>query len=241
MSNIYTYHIGEAMETRMVYPAKARTIQARYEQIMYLSGLLQYAGIPKAIWPYCIAQIMFETDDLSSPLAQYESNLSGIKYSKNGYGKKANANGFAVYDLSGIGSREGDRLWAKDYARVLSLGPARPIDATSAADFGNRLLRNGYFPQAEANKYSAGFNAKLRAYVSAVDTYAVANGQKPTGGTIVAPNEVADLQKHLQDKKTDVFAGGSAWAAFQAWATNNPMLAVVAGLGLVVVIKKIID
>lgn len=194
-------YMGAAMETRMVYPGKARTIQARYEQIKYLTGLLSGAGIPARIWAYCIAQIMHESNDLASPLSQNYSNLSGIKYSANGYARRAipsgGLKGFADYQY-GTSAAAGDKLWAKDYARVLSMG-AKPISATTAQEFLSRLEKNGYFTQKEAKAYYPAFNAKLRNYATVMNTYAAATGQKPQEGAVIKPNEVAELQAHIQD------------------------------------------
>ena len=134
-----------------------------------LATWLRGAGFPERLLVYLIAQSAHETDGGISPLTKV-NNWSGIKWSPNGYATGKQANGYATYKTPD--------LWAKDYFRVLSLAPGRPIDAISAQDFLDRLYRNGYFGKTKSgyNIYAAGLNRRLK-------EYAAGYGYDPSKGT----------------------------------------------------------
>lgn len=121
-----------------------------------VAALLRGAGFSETIIPYLLAQVSHETDGLTSQQATKYNNYSGIKYNKHGTGSGATANGYAIYSSPA--------KWAQDYHRILSLAPGRPVDATSAQDFLDRLFKNHYFGTGTAayNTYSAGLNRRLR-------------------------------------------------------------------------------
>lgn len=168
----YTYdHIGDNPA------AKAKTPGALYQQILYLQKLLRAAGFPDGlINTYAMAQIMFETNDLSSDLTQNGNNFSGIKFINKPYQKNAHAlpNGYAGFTT--------DQDWANDYYRVLSLSPGKPVNATSLQDFFNRLIANKYFEAVPAT-YSAGLNTWIKKINDAITQANAAGAQAQSTGT----------------------------------------------------------
>jgi len=135
-----------------------------YPTLLYgLAKLLNDAGFPKGGQPYFLAQIMMESGNENSPIARDDNNFSGIQWINKSYqdataSKLHKINGKPAAHFANIGA------WAKDYKRILSLdkGKGRPIDATSAQKFYERLKANGYFTAKEADRYQTSFNSSLR-------------------------------------------------------------------------------
>lgn len=217
-----------------------------------VAALLRAAGFREAIIPYLLAQVAHETDGLTSLQATKNNNYSGIKYSKNGTGSGASANGYAIYATPA--------RWAADYYRVLSLNPGRPVDATSADDFLQRLYKNHYFEGTKAayNQYAAGINARLKQLQASA-------GYDPSKGTttiqyqgtagnptkqipMVTPaSEIAvnpsgkgsvyDLLPDLQPNKSDPMAHLPGPASAEGWWSTVPWygkVGVGVGVGLIV-------
>lgn len=142
----------------------SNTQQALYNQVQYVQGLLTKAGfVPGSlVETYATAQVMYETNGLTSPLAQKYNNLSGITfinkpYQKNAYHATNNYAGFAT-----------PQDWANDYYRILSLSPGKPIAATSFQQFFQGLVANHYFGDSQAN-YSAGLNTWIKKINDAIN------------------------------------------------------------------------
>jgi len=144
--------------------ARAKTISALYEQLRWLYAQMQAAGIPTAVSAYAMAQIMHESDWMTSNLGNTDNNYAGIKY--------VNQQGATP----GIKSPEGGNYahykdfpaFLADYRRVLSLntgGKGRPIDATTATEFIDRLRANRYFTDPN---YHVKYNAALRKVADAL-------------------------------------------------------------------------
>ena len=135
-----------------------------YPTLLYgLAKLLNASGFPKAGQPYFLAQTMMESGDENSPIARDDNNFSGIQFINKPYqvataSKLHTINGKPAAHFASPGA------WADDYKRILSLdrGKGRPIDATSAQQFYERLLANKYFTKNEADRYQTAFNASLR-------------------------------------------------------------------------------
>lgn len=130
--------------------------------IALMTDTLRRAGFPEKLLPYLLAQIAHETDGGFSTLATIDHNWSGIRPNNHGFtsgyvdraGPFSKKNPFAKY--------ANDDMWAKDYKRVLSMKPGRPIDAQNAQQFYMGLYNNGYFTKPEAKNYSTAFNARLK-------------------------------------------------------------------------------
>lgn len=181
-----------------------------------LAKLLNSEGFPKAGQPYFMAQIMFESNNESSALARDDNNFSGIRFINKPY-QKATAStkhpGFAHYNNPGE--------WADDYKRILSLNigkKGRPIDATSAQEFYERLKANGYFTEAEADQYRTGFNATLRRVNDALATLQNVSKQQVdamnNGGTVNTGDwsSLDTLQEKANSLPTWAKWGGGALA-----------------------------
>ena len=106
------------------------------------------AGFPAALLPWLMDQAAYETAGFSSAAFLKDNNASGImpsKYAKKGQTMYA---GYATLDA-----------WATDMKRVISMGPAYPVQATSLADYVHRLKQNDYFEAPEA-QYLKGLQAE---------------------------------------------------------------------------------
>lgn len=209
----------------------AKTSGALYNQVRYLSDLLTNAGFPNTlVKTYAIAQVMFETAGLSSPLAQKYNNFSGIKYIGKSYQKNATntGNGYAAYATP--------QDWANDYKRVLSLAPGRPINATSAQEFLNGLIANHYFG-ADPATYSAGLNAWLKKINAAITQ---ANG---TWASIQKGNTYVTVDDQGNTTTSPVQTDKSViWQQMKAAWVGLPTTAkVVGGLAALFVAVKIFE
>ncbi len=203
--------------------APAKDNAALYQVIVYLTNLLNTAGIPKAVQVYCIAQILYETAGLTSNLARNSNNFSGIKYINKSYQKNAHAagNGYAGFDTV--------HDWANDYARILSLSPGKPINATNAQDFFNGLIANHYFGEKPA-VYSAGFNTWLKKVNTALNQAQATWSQVQATGSGTAGNWTA---------ADTLAAKGQEMKA--AWAGLSTPVKVGVGLAAVFIAVKIFE
>ena len=116
---------------------------------------LRNAGIPGQVIPWASAQVWHESNGGNSNVAKQNLNYSGIiwlnkptqKATKGTARPKSEGGYYAKY------ASQGD--WARNFARILSLSPGRPVDATSLMDFVARLKKNRYFAASEASYYQA--------------------------------------------------------------------------------------
>lgn len=152
----------------------ALTATEMLQKMATLQPVLASAGIPAAVMPYAIAQVMHESDDLNSSLAKDYNNYSGVKY----YGQKLAKQGRKAPDGDYYAMYNSANDWAKDYANILAknAGAGRPLDATNAKDFVDRLRANNYFSDPY---YHVKYNAKLRKVQEAINLY------KPGAGTAI--------------------------------------------------------
>lgn len=118
-------------------------------------GVLQASGIPNKIIPYCLAQLLHESDNFSNRISKYW-NWAGIKLTK---WAKDNLNAFDAGN--GYAGYRNMNDFGKDYFRVLSLAPGKPINAQTAQQFLDGLIANHYF-QATAQSYASALNKKLK-------------------------------------------------------------------------------
>jgi hypothetical protein len=146
-----------------------------------LSALLRSVGFRSDIIPYLLAQVLHETENLTSNLFRNYNNFSGIKYVKQ---KRANGKhgAFATY--------ASPQDWAADYYRVLNLSPGRPAGATSAQDFHTRLLANNYYGTRTAGsaidqQYVTGFNSALKKVNAALPGSPGASADWTYGSSVV--------------------------------------------------------
>lgn len=151
--------LQKAFDPKPTTPGKANSLSALYGQIAWLTKILRGAGVPENLLAYCLAQIYFETGDITSNLAQKDNNFSGITFINKPY-----QDARASTNVKGFASYASPEKWAKDYVRILSLKgrSGRPIDAKNATEFLQALYSNGYFTKKDNERYSTGFNAKLR-------------------------------------------------------------------------------
>lgn len=146
-----------------------KTIGAEYAIIADLQKILLKAGVPNTnVITYAIAQCLLEDNWYTSNVFNQDKNASGIKWINKPYqnatrGLKSNDGGYyAHYNTY--------HDWAKDYVRILSIkgSAGRPIDATTAAQFGNALRANGYFTDPN---YATKFNAVLKKVTAAINWF----------------------------------------------------------------------
>lgn len=106
--------------------------------------------MPLRLLDYFMPQLAHETAGFTSRVAKAANNLSGIKYSKNGYGKD-----------SGIRSPEGNNYaayasygeWAKDFLRIIKRMGADK--AQSVQEFTSLLKKGKYYTDTQSNYTNA--------------------------------------------------------------------------------------
>ncbi len=138
-------------------PAKQDVIPVSQtdQSIIIMMRVLQANGFPNKIIPYCLAQFMHETKNLTSRLTQWW-NYAGIKLTK---WAKENVDAFdAGNGYAGYRTLDG---FARDYKRILQLQPGDPFQAQTAQQFLDGLYKNRYFTDNYAN-YSSGLNRGLK-------------------------------------------------------------------------------
>jgi len=125
-----------------------------------LRTILLNAGFPAATINLFIAQCLFESPGLQSPVAIANNNLTGIKY--NSISPKGYAN-----STPGTISSEGDPYakfttyadWAKCYHAFMY--HAGTLTATNADDFARKLKAAAYF-QSDETQYANGMKRYLQ-------------------------------------------------------------------------------
>lgn len=219
--------------------ARAKTISALYEQLRYIYAAMLQAGFPAGIvTTYAMAQIMHESDWMTSNLGNVDNNYAGIKFVNQPGAtpgiKSPEGGNYAHYDSFGA--------FLADYKRVLSLntgGKGKPIDATTAQQFVERLAANHYFTDPQ---YYLKFNAALRRVSEALQwghnqgqkfLQQYNNGQNTftyTPGQGLTSNEAFDLDRWWQ--------GRVNWAKANPGSAAAAVLGIILGVGL---LKKAIS
>ena len=216
--------------------AKAGSIAAFYNQIASIAQDMWAAGFPKnLVTTYCIAQIRFESNYLTSHVAHIDNNYTGIKYLNKPY---QNA-------TKGIPSPEGGNYahyatfadFLQDYKRILSInGPAgRPIDATSAAQFGQALKANHYFTDPN---YFVKFNAALRKVNDALNW-----GEKQDKQFLQQYNQGQDTFTYTPGKgltSNAAFSLDKWWTNMKLWAHDHPVAATATGAGIIITLVALL-
>lgn len=218
--------------------ARAKTISALFEQLMYITRDLRAGGIPEPVLTYVLAQIMYESDWMTSKVANWDNNYSGIKWLNKPFQLNA-TKGLPAGDGSFYAHFASWKDWIQDYKRILSLnsgGTGRPIDATTAKQFVDRLRANKYFQDAN---YHVGFNAALRKVSDAL-RWGIAQGEKwksqynsgqntftYESGPGLVSNEKFDFDRWLKRQEN--------------WAKDNPLkaggIAIILSLALAKIFK----
>lgn len=181
--------------------------------------LLQSNGFPTSVIRYCLAQMLHESNSFTSRISKVW-NWAGLTLSdwaKNNVDAFDAGNGYAGYrTMDGF---------AKDYKRVLSLAPGRPIDAKTAQQFLDGLVANKYF-QASPTAYAQAMNRNFKV----VDAYlAKINDPKSDISKDVANQ---DKRNVAWNDRNNLFKG-----SLIDWMKQHPIItgAILAAGGLVVV------
>lgn len=161
------YTVGAVNEA-----ARAKTVPALYAQILYILPYYYAAGFkPDNVLTYALAQTMLESDWMTSNVANVDNNYSGIMFINKPYQKNATkglpfpANEGKAFYAHFPSMKE----WAADFYRILNLntgGKGKPIDASTAQQYVDRLKANHYFTSAN---YGTAFNAALKKVGAALE------------------------------------------------------------------------
>lgn len=212
--------------------ARANTPGALYAQIEWAANKMHAVGFPQSIvTTYAIAQMMLESDWFTSNVANTDNNFSGIKYLGKSFQKAT----------KGLHSPEGGNYahyatfedWARDFLRILSLntgGQGRPIDATTAAEYGNRLRANHYFTDPA---YAVKFNNALRKVTQALNFQSGQNKQFVDQRN-AGQNTFTYGDKGLESN--DKFNADRFFSKIQHWAEDHPIAAAAAGVGTLLLV-----
>lgn len=208
--------------------ARAKTPGALYAQIEWWNKNLQAAGFPSGLLrTYIIAQLMLESDWMTSNAANTDNNYSGIKWINKPY--QDATKGITAADGGHYAHFSSIDKFLKDYKRILSLkgSAGRPIDAQTASQFGDALRANHYFTDPN---YHLKFNAALRKVTNAIK-YNTGQEQK-------------FLDKYNAGERTYTYTPGEGQTSnlafnagrnannLQHWIEEHPTLAVAGGLGI---------
>jgi hypothetical protein len=210
---------------------------------MYILPFFFDAGFPKGnlVTTYAIAQMMFESDWMTSNVANTDNNYSGITYLNKPY-----QNATKGLPMPASESKTGHyahfssiKEWVKDFYRILNLntgGQGKPIDAKTANEYVSRLKANHYFT---SPNYSTGFNAALRK-VSEALTW----GQSQE-------KEFLKQRASGQDTFTDTagkgltsneeFSADRLLNKLKLYATDHPFITAGAAVVSLLTLKKILE
>lgn len=221
--------------------AKANTIAALYAQIVDVANDFRAVGFPNTLaTTYAIAQMMFESNWMTSHVAHVDNNYSGITWLNKPYQDATRGLPKPMSEGGGYYAHYKDfRAYAKDYLRVLSLntgGKGRPIDATTSTDYFVRLHANKYF-QADPAAYARNLNSALNKVGDAL-RWGAAQDKKFT-------------QQYNQGERTFTETAGKGLTSnaefdtkgflitLKNWANDNPLKAFGAAALTVIAITKI--
>jgi len=232
------YYIADTMKkSGKNEQARAQSTGALLAQIQDIDNNMAAGGWPDGlIRIYAIAQIMLESDWLTSAVGNENNNYSGINWinkpyqnATRGRSKPASEGGGYYAHYNNFGD------YLADFKRILSLntgGKGRPIDATSAAEYGERLRANHYFTDPN---YHTKFNATLKKISDAVNygasQYKQFLQQREQGQNTFT----VTAGKGLTNNET--FAAGQNLSLITQWVTDHPVMAAGAALGIILAIK----
>ena len=104
-----------------------------------LQAALKEKGLPQKALPFLMLQSAVESAGYTSKVYRTDNNVTGIKYSQNGYGsvgtKSPEGDNYAHYDSL--------KSWAKDFIRILNRDGA--LAANSIDEYAAILKKGGYF------------------------------------------------------------------------------------------------
>lgn len=216
----------------MTMTAKDKALSVIFDQNDQMYKLLRGVGIPEAIVRYAVAMCFLESRQFTSNVSRVDNNYAGIKYA----GQKWATMGLPAPSSEGKGNYAHYAThedFAQDFKRVLSLQRpgnkiGRPIDATTGADFFNRLKANGYYG-ISAKQYMTRANAWL-AKINKAKAWYLKAGKQFTSGN--APTTVNTGDWTSQDTK-DV-----QWQKFKAWLHDNWLEAAGVTIAAVALLRR---
>ena len=214
--------------------ARAATPGALLNQITSIAKEMVTMGWPNTIvLTYCIAQLMLESDWLTSAVGNEDNNYTGITFINKPYQKATRGRAKPARDGGGNYAHFANfREFLTDYKRILSLnkGQGRPIDSTTAQEFYTRLKANGYFKDPN---YSTKFNRVLARITEALKYGEQQNkifvDARNKGQTIFTADEKTGV---TPGKQYDLEASINSMPAWEKW-----LFGILAG----VVIIKIVS
>lgn len=243
------YRVGVKNEA-----ARARTPQAFAYQINDVAKEFRAAGFPDtAALTLAIAQMMYESDYMTSNVANVDHNYSGITFIDKPY--QHATKGLPKPQSDGGGNYAhfatfGD--WAKDFLRILSLnrgGKGKPIETTNPTEYLARLAANGYYGGSNT-VYSNGVRSAINKIWTNIDWQ---NKQDKSfkdrykGGEGETEFLYKEGSGELATKaENDMFNAEGKLLKFQHWWDDRPMwqkigygtLAVIIATQIIKVIKK---
>lgn len=153
------YASGDTKQAAQPKPVD-RKKQIAFDTLNSVRQLLLNAGFPQSlVTSYAIAQVMLETNGLTSKQKTLQNNYSGIKNNKT----DLNA-GNGSYGQNGFFSFNTPGAWAQSFLRILSInkGAGAPIQASSLNDYWERLAANHYFMPSEKQQYGKLLNVWIK-------------------------------------------------------------------------------
>lgn len=200
-----------------------------------IRALLISQGMPDIAATFAAAQVLFETNGLTSNVSKADNNLSGILFINKPY--QVATKGVARPRSEGGNYAHFDsvRAWAKDFVRILKLGKEKPINAITLEDFVRRLKQNGYFASSEQNYYKG-----VATWLQRIRQSIPKNG----GVTVDENNQIVQQRPYNITNPADVnnrgfvesvaeefFPGSSDAGKYLKWGLG--LLAVIAVINLV--------
>ena len=217
--------------------ARAKSTGALLAQIQDIANNMDVVGWAKGlIRIYAIAQIMLESDWLTSSVANEDNNYSGINWINRPYQNATRGRSKPASEGGGYYAHFNNfNDYLADFKRILSLntgGKGRPIDATSAAEYGERLRANHYFTDPN---YHTKFNAALKKVSDAVNYGLSQDKQFLQQRSQGQDTFTVTAGKGLTSNET--FNAGQQFSLFTQWVTDHPVIAVGTILGIIIAIK----
>jgi hypothetical protein len=123
-----------------------------------IANVLNRRGVNMDRLPLIMAQVAHETGNFRHRLGTQYNNVSGIKYSPKSAIKGESDSGVKSPEGNNYSKFDSLGTWAERYYNIVNRGPAFPLQATSVADFADRLKRNRYYTDTVAN-YTKGLQS----------------------------------------------------------------------------------
>ena len=219
--------------------ARAKSQGALLAQIQDIAKDMAAGGWPDGpVRIYAIAQIMHESDGLTSAVANEDNNYSGITWLNKPYQKATAGRSRPASEGGGHYAHYATFAdYLNDFKRILSLntgGQGRPIDARSAAEYGDRLRANHYFTDPN---YHTKFNAALKKVSDAVN-YGLSQDQQFKQQRDQGQNTfTVTAGKGLTSNES--FNAGQNLSLFTQWVTDHPVIAGAAAVATVLALKAV--